>query len=67
MKCQFLGGSDEVGNLAMVLELEDMRFLFDYGMSPGKPTPIRPVQNMSGIICINDNMQPRFFPPKKTP
>jgi putative mRNA 3-end processing factor len=37
MKCQFLGGSDEVGNLAMVLELEDMRFLFDYGMSPGKP------------------------------
>jgi putative mRNA 3-end processing factor len=37
IKCQFLGGSDEVGNLAMVLELEDMRFLFDYGMSPGKP------------------------------
>jgi putative mRNA 3-end processing factor len=37
MKCQFLGGSDEVGNLAMVLELENMRFLFDYGMSPGKP------------------------------
>jgi putative mRNA 3-end processing factor len=37
MRCQFLGGSDEVGNLAMVLELEDMRFLFDYGMSPGKP------------------------------
>ncbi len=37
IKCQFLGGSDEVGNLAMVLDLEDMRFLFDYGMSPGKP------------------------------
>jgi putative mRNA 3-end processing factor len=37
MNCQFLGGSDEVGNLAMVLEVEDMRFLFDYGMSPGKP------------------------------
>lgn len=35
--CQFLGGSDEVGNLAMVLELDDRRFLFDYGMSPGKP------------------------------
>ncbi len=35
--CQFLGGSDEVGNLAMILEIEDMRFLFDYGMSPGKP------------------------------
>jgi putative mRNA 3-end processing factor len=37
IQCQFLGGSDEVGNLAMILEIEDMRFLFDYGMSPGKP------------------------------
>jgi putative mRNA 3-end processing factor len=37
IRCQFLGGSDEVGNLAMILELDDMRFLFDYGMSPGKP------------------------------
>ena len=35
--CQFLGGCDEVGNLAMVLEIDDRRFLFDYGMSPGKP------------------------------
>ena len=35
--CQFLGGSDEIGNLAMILELDDMRLLFDYGMSPGKP------------------------------
>ena len=37
IKCQFLGGSDEVGNLAMLLDIEDMKFLFDYGMSPGKP------------------------------
>jgi putative mRNA 3-end processing factor len=37
ISCQFLGGSDEVGNLAMLLELEDTRLLFDYGMSPGKP------------------------------
>ncbi|MBN2599534.1 MAG: MBL fold metallo-hydrolase [Candidatus Thermoplasmatota archaeon] len=37
IRCRFLGGSDEVGNLAMILEIEDMRFLFDYGMSPGKP------------------------------
>ena len=37
IRCQFLGGSDEVGNLAMILETDDMRFLFDYGMSPGKP------------------------------
>lgn len=34
---QFLGGSDEVGNLAMLLEIGRMKFLFDYGMSPGKP------------------------------
>jgi len=37
MKCQFLGGCEEIGNLGMVLDVEDMRFLFDYGMSPGKP------------------------------
>jgi len=37
MKTQFLGGSDEVGRLAMVLETNSYRFLFDYGMAPGKP------------------------------
>ena len=37
IKIQFLGGSNEVGSLAMVLELEDMRLLFEYGMTPGKP------------------------------
>ena len=37
IKIQFLGGSNEVGSLAMVLELEGMRFLFEYGMSPSKP------------------------------
>ena len=36
-KFQFLGGCEEVGRLAMVLELEDIRVLFEYGMSPGKP------------------------------
>jgi len=34
---QFLGGCEEVGRLGMVLELEDLRVLFEYGMSPGKP------------------------------
>ena len=37
IKCQFLGGGNEVGKLAMVLELDDLRLLFEYGMSPGKP------------------------------
>lgn len=36
-KCQFLGGSDEVGKLSMVLDLDELRFLFEYGMNPGKP------------------------------
>jgi putative mRNA 3-end processing factor len=37
IKCQFLGGGDEVGRLAMTLEFDGMRLLFEYGMSPGKP------------------------------
>jgi len=37
IQIQFLGGSDEVGSAAMVLDFDGMRFLFEYGMSPGKP------------------------------
>jgi len=37
IKFQFLGGVEEVGRLSMVLDLGDSRYLFEYGMSPGKP------------------------------
>jgi putative mRNA 3-end processing factor len=37
IKIQFLGGSNEVGSLAMALAAEGSRFLFEYGMSPSKP------------------------------
>ena len=37
IKIQFLGGVEEVGRLAMVLEANNTKFLFEYGMSPGKP------------------------------
>lgn len=37
IKIQFLGGCEEVGRLAMALELDDVRLLFEYGMSPRKP------------------------------
>ena len=37
IKCQFLGGGNEVGKLAMTLETNGLRFLFEYGMCPGKP------------------------------
>ncbi len=40
---QFLGGVEEVGRLAMVLETGDIKLLFEYGMSPGKP-PSYPMQ-----------------------
>jgi putative mRNA 3-end processing factor len=36
-KFQFLGGVEEVGRLAMVLQIQDTKLLFEYGMSPGKP------------------------------
>lgn len=38
----FLGGAQEVGRLGLVLEHEDARLLFDYGMSPDKPVPSYP-------------------------
>lgn len=37
IKFQFLGGVEEVGRLAMVLETHNIKLLFEYGMSPGKP------------------------------
>ena len=37
IKIQFLGGVEEVGRLAMVLETGDIKLLFEYGMLPGKP------------------------------
>ena len=37
LDCQFLGGGNEVGNVAMLLDYNRHRFLFDYGMAPGKP------------------------------
>ena len=44
LKFRFLGGVEEVGRLAMVLETQDIKLLFEYGMSPGKPPkyPIPP-------------------------
>ena len=37
IKFQFLGGVEEVGRLSMVLDLHNVKLLFEYGMSPGKP------------------------------
>ena len=37
VKIQFLGGSSEIGSLAMVLETNGNRYLFEYGMKPSKP------------------------------
>lgn len=38
IKFQFLGGAEEVGRLALLLETEDKnKFLFEYGMNPDKP------------------------------
>lgn len=37
MKIQFLGGGDEVGNSAMLLEDNRMKILCDYGYNPTKP------------------------------
>lgn len=44
IKARFLGGAGEVGRLGMVLEHNDARFLFDYGLSPDKPVPSYPME-----------------------
>ncbi|MGH9896999.1 MAG: MBL fold metallo-hydrolase, partial [bacterium] len=44
MQVRFLGGAGEVGRLGMLLESNDARILFDYGMSPDKPTPTYPME-----------------------
>jgi putative mRNA 3-end processing factor len=37
IKCEFLGGSSQIGSLSLVLEIDGMKLLFEYGMSPTKP------------------------------
>ncbi len=40
MRIRFLGGSDKVGSLAMLLETDGQKMLFDYGITPSKPPGI---------------------------
>ena len=37
MKATFLGGASKVGSLAMIMEVDGLRLLFEYGMTPSKP------------------------------
>ncbi|MBS3777893.1 MAG: MBL fold metallo-hydrolase [Candidatus Thermoplasmatota archaeon] len=50
LQIHFLGGSNKVGSLAMLLKTKGTQFLFDYGMTPSKPPefplPAPPVDTM---------------------
>lgn len=50
LQIRFLGGSNKVGSLAMLLKTKGKQFLFDYGMTPSKPPeipmPAPPVDTM---------------------
>jgi len=50
LQIRFLGGSNKVGSLAMLLKTKGTQFLFDYGMTPSKPPevpmPAPPVDTM---------------------
>ena len=37
MKCNFLGGADIVGRMAMTMEVDGKTMLVEYGISPTKP------------------------------
>lgn len=72
LQIRFLGGSNKVGSLAMLLKTKGTQFLFDYGMTPSKPPeypmPAPPVDTMflshshldhSGmtpLLCDNDTL-----------
>lgn len=36
-KCRFLGAAEDIGRLGFVLETDDHRMLYDYGIAPDKP------------------------------
>ena len=40
MHLRFLGGSDRVGSLAMLLDVDGKKLLFDYGLTPSKPPEV---------------------------
>ncbi len=43
IKLQFLGGSNKVGSLSLMLQTNETSLIFDYGMTPSKP-PTYPLQ-----------------------
>ncbi|HEC81725.1 MAG TPA: MBL fold metallo-hydrolase [Thermoplasmatales archaeon] len=48
---QFLGGCSEVGKLGMILDMDGLRLLFDYGISPTKP-PSYPMEAPSVDLTL---------------
>lgn len=42
--CRFLGAAEDIGRLGFITEVDDMRFLFDYGIAPDKP-PLYPIES----------------------
>jgi len=40
IKLQFLGGSNKVGSLSLMLETDNTSIIFDYGMTPSKPPTV---------------------------
>ena len=52
IKIQFLGGVEEVGRLAMILEANNHKFLFEYGMSPGKPPKFPLPPNAVDLVLL---------------
>lgn len=42
--CRFLGAAEDIGRLGFITEMDDLRFLFDYGIAPDKP-PLYPIES----------------------
>ncbi len=42
--CRFLGAAEDIGRLGFITEVDNLRFLFDYGIAPDKP-PLYPIES----------------------
>ena len=58
MKATFLGGATKVGSLAMVMQVDGMRLLFEYGMTPSKPPeyPLPLAEPVDALFLIHAHL-----------
>ncbi len=66
INARFLGGAEEVGSLGLYMEIDELRLLFDYGLTPSKPPtypmPAPPMDSvfLTHVHLDHSGMMPRI-------